>query len=92
MNWRRLIGFRPKYFDYEGLGPEFPASSGDRERGRFRESQYPRLVQVAVSNDDGTAITAALQSDIQELTREVRLLRQSLVMVGLAAPLEELVS
>ena len=39
-----------------GAGPDFPVSSGDRERGKFRPSATPRLTQVAVTGDDGKPV------------------------------------
>ena len=39
-----------------GQTPDFPSSAGDRELGKFRTSKYPRLVQVAVVDDDGNPI------------------------------------
>ena len=39
-----------------GAGPDFPGSSGDRERGKFRPSATPRLTTVAVVGDDGRPV------------------------------------
>ena len=46
-----------------GLGPDFPTSGGDRERGKFRAARLPRLTTLAVVNDDGSEVGSGLQSD-----------------------------
>lgn len=48
-------------------GPDFPGSSGDRERGKFRPSDTPRLTKVAVSGDDGQAVVATTDELLNEL-------------------------
>ena len=50
-----------------GLGPDFPGSSGDRERGKFRPSAIPRLTQVAVSGDDGRPVPLTTEQLLAEL-------------------------
>ena len=52
-----------------GAGPDFPASSGGREQGKFRESLRRHLTAIAVVNDDGTVIgkTAEQRADEQLL-------------------------
>ena len=40
----------------QGAGPDFPGSSGDRERGKFRPSSTPGLTRIAVTGDDGQAL------------------------------------
>ena len=50
-----------------GSGPDFPGSSGDRERGKFRPSDTPRLTKVAVSGDDGQAVVATTDELLNEL-------------------------
>lgn len=94
-NWRRLVQIfegppelaRPGQVERgaTALGPDFPSSSGDRERGKFRKSKYPRLVLVGVSNDDETPITQKteevlerISNDMNELLQEIRLLRQDM--------------
>ena len=47
-----ISGFRPT-----GAGSDFPGSSDDRERGKFRSSGTPRLTQVAVVDEFGQPIT-----------------------------------
>ena len=55
-----------------GGGADFPESAGDREHGRFRPSATPRLVQVAVTNDDGTVIGHAIVESNDELIMYLR--------------------
>ena len=62
----------PKVFpeslvDSTGLGADLPGSSGDRERGKFRPSATPRLTQVAVTGDDGKAITLTTNQILLEI-------------------------
>ena len=52
--WREIVGVKGKP-DPNTLA-DFSGSSGDRERGKFRPSQYPRLYTSAVVNDDGTPV------------------------------------
>lgn len=47
--------------------PDFPGSSGDRERGKFRPSATPRLTQVAVTGDDGKAVTLTTNQILLEI-------------------------
>lgn len=91
-DWRTVIGFPRRESDSTGLGPDFPGSAGDRERGKFRPSAYPRLTQVAVASDDGQPIGASSDQLLQELLYEVRLLRHALVLQGLAADIGETIS
>ena len=55
-----------------GGGADFPESAGDREHGRFRPSATPRLVQVAVTNDDGTVIGHAIVESNAEIAMYLR--------------------
>ena len=48
-------------------GPDFPASAGDREHGKFRPGSTPRLTKIAVSNDDGSAIGSSLAEGNEEI-------------------------
>ena len=50
-----------------GAGPDFPGSSGDRERGKFRPSATPRLTNVAVVGDDGQPIAKTTEELLGEL-------------------------
>lgn len=88
-DWRRLAGLGVKETETTDLGPDFPGSAGDRERGKFRPSDYPRLTQVAVSDDEGKHIMTGSDRLLDELVHEVRLLRHSLVLGGLAADIDE---
>jgi len=105
LNWRRLIGLEgiPTHPDTTGLGSDFPGSGGDRERGKFRESAYPRLTTVAISNDDGSDVfggSSGIGGDssatlgnvvlcLNDLITEIRLLRHALILTGIAADIEE---
>ena len=50
-----------------GSGPDFPGSSGDREKGKFRPSATPRRTQVAVAGDDGRPVTRTTDQLLEEL-------------------------
>lgn len=71
------------------LGPDFPGSSGDRERGKFRPSNYDRLTTVAVVDDDGEPLTLSNTELLMEVVYELRLLRHALVLNGLAADIDQ---
>ena len=68
-----------------------PETAGDRERAKFRPSRDPKLITVAVANDDGGALASedTLVSKMDELIREIRLLRHALVLQGAASSLED---
>ena len=93
-DWKKLVGlYGPAFRSNEGttaLGPDFPESAGDREKAKFRPSEFPRLVTVAVVNDDGTPVGTALVPDFSELADEIRRLRYALQLNGLAADLGDL--
>ena len=59
--------FPESQVDTTGSGPDFPGSSGDRERGKFRPSGTPRLTQVAVTGDDGRAVTLTTNQILLEI-------------------------
>lgn len=59
--------FPESLIDSTGVGPDFPGSSGDRERGRFRPSATPRLTQVAVTGDDGKSVTLTTNQILLEI-------------------------
>lgn len=62
--------------DTTGHGPDFPGSAGDREAGKFRPSAFPRLDQVAVTNDDGTPLFGLIPTDLlEQLVMELRAIR-----------------
>ncbi len=60
--WKELVGVKGN-IDANMLA-ELSGSSGDRERGKFRPSKFPRLFKVAVSNDDGTAIALHVEEKL----------------------------
>ena len=65
--------------DSTGQGPDFPGSSGDRERGKFRPSATPRLTVVAVTDDRGRPVADGLVQVLNEL-----LLYQKAIVLGLS--------
>ncbi len=85
-DWRRLIGkYGPDTSGGStGLGPDFPESAGDRERGKFRPSDIPRLTTIAVTNDDGSGIGSLECALLREVLLELRMLRLGMVMTGAA--------
>ncbi len=84
LNWRKLVGFPPKYVDSTGLGPDFPGTAGDRERGKFRASKYPRLTTVAVSDDDGESLRGSTDELLWEILQELRAQRLGMAASGTA--------
>ncbi len=50
-----------------GAGPDFPGSSGDRERGKFRPSATPKLTAIAVVDDDGNPVSRTTNELLEEL-------------------------
>lgn len=58
--------------------PDFPGSSGDRERGKFRPSATPKLTQIAVAGDDGKPVTETLDSLLREVLAELRAIRKGI--------------
>ena len=91
-DWRDVIGLTgpDKTGGSTGLGPDFPENAGDRERGKFRPSGYPRLVQVAVVDDDGNPIGTALVPEFDEIVRQIKLLRFAMQLMGTAEVLGDL--
>ena len=77
-----------------GSGPDFPGSSGDREKGKFRPSATPRRTQVAVTGDDGRPVARTTD----ELLAAILLWQKALViaqiwnMEGFTFTLEELLN
>lgn len=53
---KRPYEFPESQRETTGGGPDFPGSSGDRERGKFRPSATPRLAVIAVAGDDGRPV------------------------------------
>ncbi len=76
------------FADSTGLGPDFPSSAGDRERGKFRPSSYPRLTAVAVTNDDGSDMARNTFQLLEAILYELRTLRHAMVLEGFAADLD----
>ena len=66
-----------------GAGPDFPGSSGDREKGKFRPSGTPRLTLVAVSDDEGKPVVKTTDELLAEL-----LLWQKAAVLALALQME----
>lgn len=55
--WPPKAPFPESLTDSVGDGsPDFPGSSGDRERGKFRPSTTPKLTTIAVVGDDGEPV------------------------------------
>ena len=72
--------FPQSQIDTTGAGPDFPGSSGDRERGRFRPSATKRLTTVAVTGDGGES----LGPQTMEAMMEELLVQQKAIVLGLA--------
>ena len=64
--------------------PDFPTSAGTREAGKFRPSGTPKLVQIAVVNDDGTQIGTALVASSEDVAFWLRALYAGLILKGMA--------
>lgn len=64
--------------------PDFPSSAGAREQGKFRPSATPKLVQIAVVNDDGTEIGSALIPSSEEIAFWIRAMYAGMVLKGTA--------
>ena len=83
----------PKVFpeslvDSTGLGADLPGSSGDRERGKFRPSATPRLTQVAVTGDDGKAITLTTNQILLEILAYQQAILAALSFLSESEPFE----
>lgn len=87
LDWKRLIQKRPgDYPDSTGLGPDVP---GER-RYNERPSQYPRLLTVAVVDDNGKPIGTALIPAFDDVVEAINNLRRAMVREGTAADLGDL--
>mgnify|MGYP001601855260 FL=1 len=77
-----------------GSGPDFPGSSGDREKGKFRPSATPRLTQVAVTGDDGKPVTRTTDQLLEELLlwQKAAVIAQIWNMEGFTFTFEELLN
>ena len=97
LDWFKLLLARsPQSVSYQGTGiynpdqgsaglgvPDFPASNGDREAGKFRPSQYPRFDSVAVSDDDGNPIGTNLLDSLQRLVQLIQAQQQAQFIAAL---------
>lgn len=78
LNWRRLfLGQRDGSPELSApttgpAGPHFPESAGDRERGKFRPSKYPRGTMVAVCDDDGAPIGARTEEVLSDISATLK--------------------
>lgn len=81
-DWRALLGIGgegtplvPASVAQKGLGGAVPQSEGDRKRGQYRESEFPRLVTQAVVGDDGRHLLESTNQLLAVLIEEIRGLR-----------------
>ena len=65
-----------------GAGPDFPGSSGDRERGKFRPSTTPGLTKVAVTGDDGQPLTRSTEQIMEEVLLYNKAILQALALLA----------
>lgn len=74
-------------------GPDFPGSAGDRELGKFRPSATPRLVSIAVTDDDGnpigTAVGTALVPNFEEVIYWLRAIYAGMIAKDMAEDVTE---
>ena len=77
-----------------GAGSDFPGSSGDRERGKFRPSVTPRLTTVAVVDDEGHPIALTVEQLLSELIllQRATVLALSLLAEGTTFGVEDLLA
>lgn len=78
----------------QGAGPDFPGSSGDRERGKFRPSNTPGLAVVAVTDDDGQPLGRTTDELLAELVlyQKATLVALSLLAEGGSFSVEEVLA
>lgn len=90
----RPYEFPQSHIESTGSGPDFPGSSGDRERGKFRPSGTPRLTQVAVTGDDGQPVTRTTDELLSELVmwQRATVLALSLLSQGGEFSIEDVVA
>lgn len=84
----KLKVFPESLVDTTGAGPDFPGSSGDRERGRFRPSATPRLTQVAVTGDDGQPVVLTTNQILLEILAVQKALLMALSFLSQSEPFE----
>ena len=85
-DWRKILGVGqdgrpnavPRSNYQQGGGGHFPGSEADRKRGQYRESEYPRLTQQAVCDDDGNPLLESTNALLAVLILELRALREAL--------------
>lgn len=65
-----------------GAGPDFPGSSGDRERGKFRPSATPGLDVIAVTTDDGQPIAGSTNQVLNDVLLYQRAILQALMWMA----------
>ena len=73
--WRSLRGV------YDGVPPNEIArsrSQGDMAKNSYRDSGFPGLFTLAISNDDGTSIAASTDELLVELINQVKILYQEM--------------
>lgn len=89
----RPAEFPQSLVDSTGAGPDFPGSSGDRERGKFRPSGTARRTQVAVTGDDGQPVVKTTDELLAEILvwQKAMVIAQLWNMVGATYTLEELI-
>ena len=80
--------FPESQVDTTGSGPDFPGSSGDRERGKFRPSTTPRLTLVAVTGDDGRAVTLTTNQILLEILAYQKAILAALSFLSESEPFE----
>ena len=64
--------------------PDFPTSAGTREGGKFRPSATPKLVTIAIVNDDGSQIGTALVPSNEEIVFWLKVMYAGLILAGQA--------
>ncbi len=77
-----------------GAGADFPGSSGDRERGKFRPSTRRLLTTVAVVGDDGQPLARPTEELLEEmlLYQRATLLALSLLAEGASFSVEDVLA
>ena len=67
--WREITGVAGK--PPPSVVDVFSGSSGDREKGKFRPSKYPRLYNIGVTNDDGSPVAEGVEELLVKLIDEI---------------------
>lgn len=79
MTTKRPYQFPEELIESTGGGPDFPGSSGDRERGKFRPGEIPRKTTVAVVADDGRPVVRSVAEVLSDM-----LLYQKAILLALS--------